>query len=82
MKIKKKKKEKTGIDKARELLQKDLEIKGKKCKEEIEVVLKKYGFNVQPISTESAIRQFINVISTCGINLVPRQENNKGGFGK
>lgn len=71
-------KEKTELEKAKALLQKDLEVKGKKCKEEIEQVLKKYGLAIQPISTNKVIQQFINLIPLCGIDLVSTQQRNNG----
>lgn len=68
----------TELDKAKELLQKDLDERTKKCSEEIKQVLDKWGFNLQPAPTMAFIREFAKLIPLCNVNLVANQQRDNG----
>ena len=77
-KAKQERKEITELDKAKELLQKDQEERSKKCIAEVKQVLDRWGFTLQSVATQQAMQGFMNLISTCNVNIVPKQQSGNG----
>lgn len=70
--------ETTKLSKARKLVQKDFEERGKKCLGEIQQVLDKWEFNLQPAPTKVIMQEFTELISRCGVNLAVKQKRDNG----
>jgi len=75
-KAKQERKELTELEKAKKLLQKDQEERSKKCIAEVQQVIDKWGFTFQAAATKEVMQGFMNLVSNCNVNMVPKQQDN------
>lgn len=77
-KAKQERAELSELDKAKAILKKDQDERANKCMAEVNQVLTKWGFTLQPVATQAVMQGFMNVVSGCNINIVPKQQRDNG----
>lgn len=68
----------TELDKAKKLLQADLKIRTEKCSKEMNQVLDKWGFALQPALTKEIMMEIAKLIPLCNVNLIVKQQRDNG----